>query len=124
MADDDGLVDHRRKVTDEKRELVVTLYDKDGLTMREVAAKVNLSYGTVNRIITAADVNKRPTGGVRPDCVTDEERATAVDLYVNKRIVIADIATAMNRSYNTIVNALDEEGIVRRRGRPRREDCI
>lgn len=102
-----------KKCLDISKELVIKLYWEDGLTLSQVAKKVNKSVGLINRILWDSG---RGTRG----CSIAQEKSNKtdlidkdilIDLYVNQQRSLIEIGEQFNFAPSTIKRTLKKLGI-------------
>lgn len=98
-------------------------YAVPGVTMRQVAAATGYSYGTVQRLLSAAGL-PRTMGAVAGVLrVPEHEQGLMVAEYTGGAYV-REIAAWHNRHHETVLNVLHAAGVTMRpRGRRRTEDA-
>ena len=109
---------HFRYITGTDRERlkrrVAALYAR-GLTLHEVAAKINRSYGLARNLLRESGATARPPGRFVP---TGEERDRLrheVAQMHASGASIQEITRRTNRTFDLIRKLLDEAGVPRRR---------
>lgn len=96
------------------RARAMALYET-GLSIREVAAKLGCSFGTVRTILHKADVTLRPQGAVRGRSIVSATDATR--LY-GEGMGIRAVAAELGVKKDSVRKALLDAGVtLRRRGR-------
>jgi DNA-binding CsgD family transcriptional regulator/predicted DNA-binding protein (UPF0251 family) len=95
---------------------VVRLYDQEGLTLREVGARVGLSHERVRKILEAADVSRRGGPARFPPREQIAITQQALHLYVEDCMTLQQVGARLGLSARTVERMLETAGVHRRRG--------
>lgn len=68
----------------DEKHMFETFYVEEGLSVNEIAERLNVGTATVNRRMSAYNINKRPRGGPRK---TADKRS--ILFYLDQRVVMA-----------------------------------
>ena len=87
----------------DEKHMFETFYTEEGLSVNEIADRLNCGSATINRRMSAYDIVKRPRGGARK---TADKRA--ILFYLDQRMVMAMpnklLSEIYNMSYSVVYN--------------------
>lgn len=89
---------------------IVRLY-QEGLSIRQIARRLGLAFGTVQNRLKKKGVVFRPTGD--PNSLSDHTRVEILEMYTRLEMTTREIACELGVSQFTVWNNLRDAGVLR-----------
>jgi len=101
------------KIDESEYDNIIRDYVENEMSLRLLAKKYNVSHSTIIDVLDKNNIQRRKRNNKLPDRTSKVTREIMEDLYINKKMMIKDIAELLNISVRNVSRAKNRYNIKR-----------